>query len=891
MRKKHLKQLAAAILVASTVLAGILRFSAESADVRLPLLIEDGQSIGLPIAAQNKNSYLLKMEYETVTGKSINPQITISLDGNSVKYSRSVTLSRIWEDQRSTERFDTDSSGNELVPRQKEIAERQISHISFIGADIAVSLAAGEYQLTLTMTSCSIKVYSVSLVSYNILSYKEYLSNNSENPRGGEKAIYLEAELPYRKSSAGIIATYDNSSPDISPSAADCTKLGLISAGYQEGQWLEWKFTAQTAGLYKMVFNYRQNSMRGLGVRRYFTLDGEPLYSELNEVTFPYSEAFTELCVSDGASPYLIYLSEGEHVFRMTVTAGALYEPLAQLDDAVSRMNKVYRDILAITGASPDLYRDYYLENEIPDLIDNLKYCRNTLDSAARSIEKLSGGRSGSETAVFDEAIRVIDSMIEKPFRIPNKFENYKSQIDAAANQSVYLKQQPLELDTIEFLPQNGSGGHIRHNAFEKIVYRIKIFLNSFTADYSMTTSDNTNKTALKVWMSVSQLQVSGSAAGREQMQVLKSLCSEEFDYPAEFSLVNTNDVITQAIISGKGPDVALFVPEQTVINLAVRGALADFSKMENISSVKERFHPSALVAAEWNGGLYGLPETQSWFMLFCRTDILESCGLEIPQTWDELYYALQVLRRQNMMVGIPEDQRIYEMLLMQQGGSVYNDDLTATCLTDEVSVGAFTAWTDFYVKHSTPLTYDFYNRFRTGEMPLGITDYTLYNQLKVAAPELLGLWEMTPVPGYESNGEINRCQPCTVNNCVVVQSSSLKNEAFRFADWWTSDEVQRRFGSESEISLGISARYNTANVNAAAGLNWTDKELKNLETARSFLWDVKQTPASYYYNRNILNAFRRVVYNYESPRDVIERYSQEIDREIERKNKQILGR
>ena len=207
------------------------------------------------------------------------------------------------------------------------------------------------------------------------------------------------------------------------------------------------------------------------------------------------------------------------------------------------------------------------------------------------------------------------------------------------------------------------------------------------------------------------------------------------------------------------------------------------------------------------------------------------------------------------------------------------------------MSVGAFTDWTDFFVKHSTPLTYDFYNRFRTGEMPLGITDYTLYNQLKVAAPELLGLWEMTPVPGYESNGEINRCQPCTVNNCVVVQRSSLKDEAFRFADWWTSDEVQRRFGSDSEISLGISARYNTANVNAAAGLNWTDKEIKNLETARSFLWDVKQTPASYYYNRNILNAFRRVVYNYESPRDVIERYSQEIDREIERKNKQILGR
>ena len=42
----------------------------------------------------------------------------------------------------------------------------------------------------------------------------------------------------------------------------------------------------------------------------------------------------------------------------------------------------------------------------------------------------------------------------------------------------------------------------------------------------------------------------------------------------------------------------------------------------------------------------------------------------------------------------------------------------------------------------------DFPNRFRTGEMPIGIVDYTTYNMLTVMAPEIKGLWDFTMVPG-----------------------------------------------------------------------------------------------------------------------------------------------
>lgn len=882
MRFSRGTRLAACLLALSISLPGGLARAAESAES--PLTLTEGQSVTLTLEAPQTGEYRLELEFMALTGKTVNPQATLSL---GEAYRTSVTLPRLWKDLRQGDRFAVDEKGNELVPRQEELFERQTVVLSLVGGGQPVKLEAGRYTLTLTMTAKSIELYGARLVSAVGRSYAAYTEEQADKPAGETVPIYLEAELPSRKSSAGLTATFDNSSPDISPSAADRTLLGLISAGSREGQWLEWEFEAAQPGFYKLTIGYRQNSMRGLGVRRGVTLDGKPLFDELDELVFPYTESFAAL-TPGGESPYQIYLDKGKHTLRLTATRGQLVEPLAALDQAIDRMNKAYRDILVITGTTPDPYRDYYLEKEIPTLLDDLAWCRDTLRAGARCIEALTGGRRGSETSPIDEAVRTLDGLLEKPYLIAQRLSLYKAQIDAVANQSAYLSSQPLELDTLELLPVEEASHRRTHSLLERIGYRAAVFFQSFLKDYSSSTAVQASGPPLKVWISVSELLTTGSAAGREQMQVLQRLCAEEFPYPVELALVNTNDVITQAIVSGKGPDVALFVPEQTVINLAVRGALADFQTMDGIETVKERFHPSALVAAGWNGGLYALPETQTWFMLFCRTDILSGLGLDIPDTWDELYHVLQVLRQRNMLVGVPEDQRVYEMLLLQRGGRVFNTDLTATDMESDVSVGAFAAWTDFFVKHSTLVAYDFYNRFRTGEMPIGIVNYTLYNQLQVAAPEIRGLWEMAPVPGVEVNGELNRAQSCVVNGCVVVQSSALRDKAFAFADWWTSDETQGRFGLDSEILLGASARYNTANVAAAAELGWTDREQATLSAARQALWDIEQTPASYYYNRNILNAFRRVVYNYETPRDVIGRYAREIDRELVRKRKQL---
>ena len=53
-------------------------------------------------------------------------------------------------------------------------------------------------------------------------------------------------------------------------------------------------------------------------------------------------------------------------------------------------------------------------------------------------------------------------------------------------------------------------------------------------------------------------------------------------------------------------------------------------------------------------------------------------------------------------------------MFLLQNGGTLYNQDMSRTNMTGKASIEAFAAWTDLYVKYGLPKSFDILNRFRT---------------------------------------------------------------------------------------------------------------------------------------------------------------------------------
>ena len=85
-----------------------------------------------------------------------------------------------------------------------------------------------------------------------------------------------------------------------------------------------------------------------------------------------------------------------------------------------------------------------------------------------------------------------------------------------------------------------------------------------------------------------------------------------------------------------------------------------------------------------------------------------------------------------------------------------YEEQNMTTFATAEM-LDAATVWTDFYTKYKFPKTYNFFNRFRTGTIPLAIQDYTQYATISAAAPEISGRWTMVQIPGFlEEDGSIN---------------------------------------------------------------------------------------------------------------------------------------
>jgi ABC-type glycerol-3-phosphate transport system substrate-binding protein len=199
--------------------------------------------------------------------------------------------------------------------------------------------------------------------------------------------------------------------------------------------------------------------------------------------------------------------------------------------------------------------------------------------------------------------------------------------------------------------------------------------------------------------------------------------------------------------------------------------------------------------------------------------------------------------------------------------------------------------WTRFYTDYSFPVQANFVNRFRSGQMPIGITYYNVYNTLSVFAPEIRGKWDFIPVPGTivsDSGSTIRRETVSTGTAVMIMNNCENKEAAWEYLKWWTSTDVQVRFGREMEGILGAAARYPTANVEAMSQLPWTVAEYQKLEEQWDWVKGIPEIPGGYMTGRHLDNAFRLVYNETSNPRETIYDYVQVINEEITKKRREF---
>ena len=175
-------------------------------------------------------------------------------------------------------------------------------------------------------------------------------------------------------------------------------------------------------------------------------------------------------------------------------------------------------------------------------------------------------------------------------------------------------------------------------------------------------------------------------------------------------------------------------------MNYGLRSAAVDLTTFPDWEQVAARFRDSALSQYTFGGSLFALPETQNFQMMFYRKDILNELGVEVPKTWDDMKVVISELSKNQMSVGMLPSELTFTSLLYQYGGELYNEDGTASALNSEEAINAFKAYCEFYTDYKLDRATSVEQRFRTGESPIIIADYTTHNVLEVSAPDIKGL-------------------------------------------------------------------------------------------------------------------------------------------------------
>lgn len=845
--------------------------------------------------------YNIKMIYEALESNTNDVEFSLLIDGESPYATASrITLSKRWINESEIKQ---DSRQNDIRPGQISTPCWQETPLEDIDGlfnePLEFYMEAGEHTITFESEKAEFAVKSFTFYQYEAPAAYTAPSDSDLTQAQGQK-ITLEGETAAYKSSRTLYPTSDKSSyltSSANGSSPTKTRYNTIGSGSwtQSTQTVTWEFNVDKAGYYKIGIRGRQDQMRGMYSNRRLYVNGEVPCLEANQIKFYYDTDWSITTPkSENGDDLYFYLQAGTNTISLEAVPGEIGEIMGDLDELVYNINSYYRQIRQITGPDPDEYNNYMIDTAIPSIVPDFKEYAKTLRDKKAEIEKLSGS-GGTEAETLEKMAIVLDKCIKKPDLIPEMMSQIKDNITSVSSFVNQYREQPLEVDMIEVATSDQDFTSCDKSFFGSLGFGFKGFIGSFFEDYNALSDED--ESAMECWVML----------GRDNAEALQQLISSEYN-PTAKTKINLKLVqggIVEATFAGKGPDLALFMGGDFPIQLAARGVLTDLTTFSDFDEVKSRFADDATVLYQYNGGTYGLPCDQTFPMLFYRSDILSEYGIDPAtdlNTWDGLLNCLPTLQRNYLEVGlilpvitstggttqvsaITEPGNTFAMLLLQQGLNYYNDEQTKTTFDTQEAVNAFDTWTKFYTTYSFQQTYDAFTRFRTGDMPVVIQNYTFYNQLSVAAPEIKGCWGFQPVPGtVQEDGTINHAANSNGSGAIIFTKAADQEGAWDFIKWFTSTDAQVKYGNNIESILGTMGRYATANEEALQQLSWTTSEVNLLLDQLNSQVEIPIIPASYGVTRNVMNAFRAVVNDYDNARDTLFWYNKDINDEITRK-------
>ncbi len=866
-------------------------------------ILDADESLTYELSVAESGSYNLGLHYKNNSGKVIKSSIGVTVtnaDTGAIVADvdsdwRAITLDGIWYDdgERIFDRY-----SDQTLPRQQSyqgwlyaLCENNKRSAPALSLD----LSAGSYIVEVRNNGDSFILGDAAFVKREQpIAYADYIAQNAQAAdNAADELIILEAE-DYSYKSDSYIRAGNNSARTVLPYNPDSRLLNSIAehSWNKSGQWLTYAVDIEKDGFYSIGVRYMTSAKQNALTYRTVLVDGVLPFAEYNAHPFEFTNGnWQTKALSDAnAVPLRIYLTKGTHYITLRADNTPVAEQLSEVKRIMGEIYDFSIQIRKVTGNISDKTRTWNVEQYYPYAIPSIEGWIARLDSLYSEFTYTNDkGRQLNPT--FAEGIKIaalrLSEAIKKPEQLPLRL-NLISEGDSSAVKLLgdvlqTVADQPMSADRLYLMGQNREPEQIKDSLASGLLASTRSFLLSFTGGgrYSNYKSDD----ALNIWVSLPIAYV----------QLLQQLADTRFTpqtgIKVNLSLMPGDQKLLLSNASNTAPDVASGIASGRPFNYGIRGAAYDLTNFPDFNQfIEENFASESIVPYKYQDKVYGMTETQDFYVMFYRKDIFEGLNLTPPDTWEELKAILPKMKRNSMDFYIPAAgwagyKPFYTTVpfIYQYGGRVYKEDGAGVDYTNARTLEGLKLLTDLFRLYSMPVEVpNFFNDFRYGKVPAGVSSFSTYLWLSNAVPELEGMWDIVPSPGVaNADGEVLRYQIAADRALMISEQSDKKEQAWEYVKWWMSKETQVEFGNLLQVSFGPEYMWNSANLNAFAELPFKEEHKRVILEQWQYIKELPPHPAYYITERTLSDLWNDVVVSGMNLRLAADRNSVDADREI----------
>lgn len=868
-------------------------------------VLEYTDELSYEVVVNEAGYYNIMVDYYIIDNPLTNFNVTVSINNQfPFEEAKLISVPILWEDE--TKNFPLDSYNDETIPqsmkidtwRQLDIYDNKYSSAT----PLLFYLNSGENKVTIKLISSNGRLALGDLkvaMPEKIASYNDYIAKHNQTL--SEKLSLSVNAIDYTQKNSSFVRMMALNKSFAQPFDNKQKKLNIIDGGSwtTAGQELSYEIDVEKSGIYNLSFYYRNNKNE-FNVFRSIYIDGKIPFEECLSYELPCTESSYKLHTvsnKDGEA-YGFYLSAGKHQITIKAETAPLYEAMTKLQTVVDHINQLSLEVLKITGSTIDENRTWDITKYIPETENYLKAYDTVLKGIVNELSVYSNkGPNSSSIGFVQRAIKLLKSIIKEPGKLPlylDKLYSGTSSINQLLGDVLdQIAKQPMYLESLHFTSNGAKVDYKKSNFFANIGNSLSQLMQTFFSDkYSQKTDDN----VLNVW-------VNRPITYIDTMQrLIDADYNQKNAVKVKLSAMPDQSKLTLAVAANNAPDVVLGVQSHIPYDLAIRNGVYDLTNFDDFWTVADRFTPGSLlsfVVSDAKGDrVYAVPESLDFNVLAYRSDIFDSLEINSNlQTWEDAIAILPTLQRYGMNFYLPVSadnatKWFYQTspMLLQAGGKLYSSDGLSAAINEKEAVAGLELLTSMYTEKSLPTSVPrFYSQFRNGTLPIGILDFNTYLQLKNAAPEIAGKWNISlPLGTLRNEGTaseyIDRTYISSGTSAAIMQTSKYKSESWNFIKWWTSKEVQTKFGYDLQSTYGPEYVWLSSNLEAIkdSQLEAADKEV--ILESISHIVDVVRNPGQYMVERGISNIWTATSINGEPLRVEIQNQVIIMNREIRKK-------